>query len=448
MPTHQRRLAWLPLALLLLATAPRAHGADAIVEVSYPPSEAPGELIYGVTFRAWIPDGVKQLRGVIVHQHGCGKGACQGGETAADDLQWQALARKWDCALIGPSYQQEDGQDCRRWCDPRNGSRARFLQALDDLARKSNHPELATVPWCLWGHSGGGFWVSLMMTSDPDRVVAAWLRSGTAFATWQKGEIPKPEIPEAAYRIPIVSNPGVKERDDERFKGAWDGGLAMFRAYRAQGAPIAFAPDPRTNHECGDARDLAIPYFDACLAARLPEPGTNPTRLRPVDLAGGWRAAVLSDTVASASEFQGEAADSVWLPDERVARAWVEYVTTGNVSDTTAPPVPTDLRARAATGGVVLSWIAPSDLESGLRQFVIRRDGQEIGRVPETPVGKFGRPKFQSLSYHDTPERPLPALRFVDATPGARADAVYCVQAINGVGLTSEPSAPSQAEER
>ena len=114
-----------------------ASGAGRLVEVGYPPSDKPGELVYGVTFRVWLPDGVERLRGVIVHQHGCGAGACRGGETAADDLQWQALAKKWECALLGPSYKQEDGQNCRLWCDPRNGSRARFLQGLGDLASKS-----------------------------------------------------------------------------------------------------------------------------------------------------------------------------------------------------------------------------------------------------------------------------------------------------------------------
>ncbi len=446
-PNGSRRLAGrlLPLLLAPLLLASPARGEDRIVAVHYPPSDRPGELVYGVTYRVWIPDGVARLRGVIVHQHGCGKGACQGGATAADDLQWQALARKWDCALLGPSFEQEDGQDCRRWCDPRNGSRARFLQALGDLAAESGHPELATVPWCLWGHSGGGFWASLMMASDPDRVVAAWLRSGTAYATWEKGEIPRPELPEAAFRIPIVSNPGLKERDDERFKGAWDGGLAMVRAYRARGAPIAFAPDPRTGHECGDSRDLAIPYFDACLAARLPAPGADPTALRAVDLAGGWRAPFLGDVAVAADRFEGDPATAGWLPDKRVARAWSEYVRTGNVSDATPPPAPARVVAAPGTdGGVVLTWDAAADLESGLSQFVVERDGQVIGRVPERPLGKFGRPKFQVLSYHDTPEAPVPVPRFVDTTAGAKVGAGYRVIAINGVGTASAPSAPAR----
>ena len=32
-----------------------------------------GELQFGVTYTLWIPDGAAKLRGVIVHQHGCGR---------------------------------------------------------------------------------------------------------------------------------------------------------------------------------------------------------------------------------------------------------------------------------------------------------------------------------------------------------------------------------------
>ena len=160
-----------------------AAGKDFTVE--YPPSTEPGELIFGVTYTVWIPDNVKTIRGVIVHQHGCGEGACKGGKTAAYDLHWQALAKKWDCALMGPSYQQPEKADCSKWCDPRKGSAKTFLRALSDLAAKSNHAELEKAPWCLWGHSGGGFWASLLQTMYPERIVAIYKKkeSATEFGT-------------------------------------------------------------------------------------------------------------------------------------------------------------------------------------------------------------------------------------------------------------------------
>ncbi|MEO6784860.1 MAG: PHB depolymerase family esterase, partial [Chthoniobacteraceae bacterium] len=213
-------------------------------EVSYPPSQKEGELAFGVTYRMWIPDGVKTIRGVIVHQHGCGVGSRKGAEPGAKDLHWQALARKWDCALLVPSYQQEDKDNCRLWCDPRNGSAKTFLRSLADLGAQSGHPELASAPWCLWGHSGGGFWASLMLTLYPERIAAIWFRSGSAFATWEKGEIPKPQITPAVYGVPLMFNGGVKEVNDPRHGPARVGDRAMFKVWREHGSPAGFAPDP------------------------------------------------------------------------------------------------------------------------------------------------------------------------------------------------------------
>lgn len=403
-------------------------------EVVYPPSTKEGELVFGVTYTLWIPQGVKTIRGVIVHQHGCGTGACKGGETAAFDLHWQALAAKWNCALLGPSYHQQDMQNCRLWCDPRNGSEQTFLRSLTEFAEAAKHPELTTAPWCLWGHSGGAFWGSIMQVRHPERVIAVWLRSGTAFGYWEKGEIPKPEIPPTAYAIPTVCNPGAKENGDKRFSAAWDGGLAMFKAYRREGALIAFAPDPRTAHECGDSRYLAIPFFDACLEQRLPETGTT---LRPANKERTWLAAVHSDVAEPLAKFKGEVKEASWLPSERVAKAFSEYVRTGFVEDASPPPAPTNVQLQEN----VLTWDAQADFESGVGYFEIERNGKKIGQVPEKPLGKFGRPLFQSMSYHDTPERPLPEMRFTDANPPATKEpAEYRVITVNGSGLKSQPA--------
>jgi pimeloyl-ACP methyl ester carboxylesterase len=416
------------IALLLAVQA-----AGSYVEVQYPPSTTPGELVFGVTYTLWVPPTQARLRGVIVHQHGCGSGACKGGSTAAYDLHWQALARAWDCALLGPSYHQEDGQNCRDWCDPRNGSEKAYLKALADLAAKAGRPEIATVPWALWGHSGGGTWASRMTALHPDRVVAAWLRSGTSF-----GKPGAEEIPAAALGVPLMCNPGAKEKGDKRFDGAWTGGFAHFQAWRALGAPIGFAPDPRTSHECGDSRYLAIPWFDACLRMRLPDEAGG--KLKPVDPKSAWLAAPLGEVAVAADKYEGKAEEAVWLPGPRAAAAWSEYVKTGFVSDATPPPAPVEVKLERTDAGVVLTWSVLADLESGVRGFVIRRDGKDVAQVPEKPVGRFGKPLFQPMSYHDTPEKPLPAPRWVDA--GAPAGAEYRVVAVNAAGLESEPSAP------
>jgi hypothetical protein len=125
------------------------------------------QRIAGGGLKLWIPDGVNTLRGVIVHQHGAGTTASIEGSTAAHDLHWQALARKWDCALWGSSYHvlnekiDTSPRASELWFDPRNGSEKTFLKAIGEFAAKSGHPEIGKVPWALWGHSGGGIWADM-----------------------------------------------------------------------------------------------------------------------------------------------------------------------------------------------------------------------------------------------------------------------------------------------
>ena len=418
-----------------------ALGAGRYCEVNYPApaTTRPGELQIGVTYTLWIPDGVARLRGIIVHQHGCGAPACRGGATAAYDLHWQALAKKWNCALLGPSYHQRDDQPCSLWCDPRNGSDKAFLKAIDDFAVRLQHPELDRVPWCLWGHSGGGYWAGIMQVLHPDRIVAIWFRSGTA-SLGLSARNPL-AIPDSIYSIPMMCNPGVKENGHKQFARVWTSSLATFKDYRAKGAPIGLAPDPRTSHECGDSRYLAIAFFDACLAMRLPDKDATDQTLKPVDMKQAWLATPLGDEAMPAAAYKGIPAEAVWLPNEAVAKKWMEYVKAGSVSDTTPPAAPVAAKAqRQADGSVEVTWDAEADFESGLQAFIIERDGQTIGQVPEKPVGPFGRPLFQTMSFHDTPEKPMPAMRFVDRTAKAGAGHEYRISAVNSVGLKSAPS--------
>ena len=415
--------------LLIVATA----GAEEVRELVYPPSAVAGELKVESHFYLWIPPGVKQLRGIVVHQHGCGNGSEMSGVTGANDLHWQALAQKWDCALMSSSYRAGDKGNCRDWCDSRNGSDAKFQLALADFAKETKHAELVTIPWCLWGHSGGGFWNSLMQVAHPEKIVAIWFRSGTAFETWSNGQVPPVTIPEAAYGIPCMGNPGVKEKGDKRFNGAWTGLHAMHLAYRAKGAPFGLAPDPLTSHQCGDQRYAAIPFFDACLAMRLPDqPGGT---LKPVDQSTAWLAAVDATEAVPANEFKGDRATSLWLPNAAFAKAWMEYVKTGTVTDVTPPPAPTQVKTESRPEGVVITWNAQTDLEGGVQFFLIQRDGQPMAQVPEKPSGRFGKALFQGLTYSDTPELPLTAMRYVDKT--GKADAKYHVIAVNTSGLRS-----------
>ncbi len=442
-------------ALITLFSTQSACAAGRYVHVDYPASTVAGELQIAVTYTLWIPDGVKKIRGIIVHQHGAGTTASIEGSTAAYDLQWQALAKKWDCALLGPCYHvlnegtQIGPGEAELWYDPRRGSDKVFLRALVAIGAQSGHPEIGNAPWCLWGHSGGAQWASTMTILYPDRVVAAWIRSGgiTKFHS-RHPEWPDHTVPDAVYSIPTMTNVGRAEKGHPAFNGSWIGATATFEEYRPKGAPIGIAPDPVSTHWCGDSRYVAIPFFDACLAMRLPDHDAATQTLKPVDMSTAWLAAELGEVAVPAAEFKGDPKQAVWLPNAAVAKAWMEYVKTGTVSDFTPPPAPFNVKVIKGDQGNEITWEADADFESGIGGFIVLRDGRGITTLsPKTPAdGVFGRPLFQGLSFHDTPEDPNRAMKFVDTNARAGKKHVYTVVELNSAGIPSKSSAPASLE--
>ncbi|TWT49784.1 hypothetical protein Pla22_49860 [Rubripirellula amarantea] len=410
--------------------------------VRYEASNQEGELSFPVNYTIWVPPNVSSIRGVIVHQHGCGEGSCKSGLTAAFDLHWQALAKKHDCALLGPSYEQPEGTECQLWCDPRNGSGDAFVKALNELGHQSGHPELANVPWALWGHSGGGHWAGGMTLLHPERVAAAWLRSGVPLLedNPQRPSIKAHTVSDEALRVPIMCNPGTKEGvtvKDGRFAGVWPANEAFFQSVRGRGGLVGVAVDPLTAHECGNQRYLAIPWFDACLSARLPRKENGPLQPMPTD--DVWLAPLAGFDATPIASFDKDPLTAVWLPNENIANAWMQYVKDTNISDTSPPPAPSDVEVNNNR----LTWVADADLESGIARFIIERDGKVLAMVPEKSQNPFGRPLFQNLQYSDTPTQPLVPMTYDDHTAKPGVSHTYRVIAENTVGMRSEqPSAP------
>lgn len=413
------------------------------------PSVSAGELVYGANFTLWLPPDVDTLRGIIVHQHGCGEGSCKSGLTGAYDLHWQALAKKHRCALLSPAYEQPEKADCQMWCDPRKGSAQAFLKALESLGEKSQHPELSQLPWALWGHSGGGHWCGGMAMLYPQRTVAAWLRSGVPLVepAATKGNIQNYPVNEGVLGVPLMCNVGTKEGVtvvDDRFASVWPANLEFFNNLRSRGALIATSVDPLTSHECGNQRYLAIAWLDECLRQRLPEQSGQ--ALRPMDANQAWLVAHGSDSPVSydANQLSSEALKWSWLPNERIARLWTQYTKDSAVPDETPPPAPT----KAVLDGEILVWECEADLESGLACFVIELDGKEIARVPEKSNNPFGRPVFQGLQYSDTPPQPLAQMRLTipkNAESGSDSSSKkWTIHSVNTVGRASSKAIVSK----
>lgn len=451
-PKKDRPMRSLALLLLLAATSFAQETenpyndpvpvAEPYYRVRYEASTKPGELQFPVTYTLWVPEGVETLRGVIVHQHGCGVGSCRSGQTGVFDLHWQALAKKHDCALLSPVYEQPADANCQLWCDPRNGSSAAFQQGLADFAQQTGHAELATVPWAIWGHSGGGHWCGGMVMLHPERVAAAWLRSGVPLFEKQEGRNINPyeTIPTAALAVPVMCNLGTEEGftvSGKRFSGVWPGVQSFFGKMREQGGLVAVSVDPLTSHQCGNQRYLAIPWLDACLTQRLPKEMGQP--LNPLNENAGLLAPLPmpeEEVVApvAALKFTGDKKQSIWLPSVAVAKAWKQYMHDTNVTDTTPPPAATHV----TVDGNTITWQCEADIESGLAPFTILRDGKPIAQVPEKSKNPFGRSVFQGLQYSDTPIQPLVEMKFTDKTAQPGESYQYQVISENTAGLKSE----------
>jgi pimeloyl-ACP methyl ester carboxylesterase len=403
-------------ACLALTAIPPAHGA--CLETSVPPRAE--DKFKSAAYRVWIPEGARVLRGVIVKQHGCGRH----GLTHANDVQWQALAGKWDCALLG-SWLQPASSNCADWYDPKNGSGQAFLTALKTFAAQSRHPELEQVPWALWGHSGGAHWAVLMANQHPERVAAVFAQSGGLAGTHSP-----------ALHVPMIFNRGAN--DFTNVLKAVDG---SFTNNRPRGAFWAVAVNPKAKHECGHGRQLAIPFFDALLQQRLAKWFGRP-ELRPVNRDAAWLGDPATGEIAPPLLFPGEPARASWLPDERIARLWQEFVRTGGITDTTPPPPPTNLVVAVAAGAVNLTWDAEADLESGLKTFNVYRDGKLVGSFAG-PTNNAAKGSFQIGNYGDEAEPATPQMTFTDTkAPAGRRR--YEVTSVNWAGLESPRSAPAR----
>ena len=419
--------------------------------VRYEASERPGELTFPANYTIWIPPKVEKLRGVIVHQHGCGEGSCKSGQSGAYDVHWQALAKKHDCALLAPSYEQPEGADCQMWCDPRNGSAEKFQQALIDLGEQSGHAELSQVPWALWGHSGGGHWAGGMLMLYPQRVIAVWLRSGVPLFETTPGRNIKPhELAKESLKVPVICNLGTKEGVSDkngRFAGVWPSNETFFKRMRSAGGLIGVAIDPLTSHECGNQRYLAIPWFDACLELRLSQQFDGP--LKELNEKDGWLSPLETDVSrivrpVNATNFAGDSANASWLPNEAVSKAWYQYVVDTQVTDSSAPPAPANVWLESNQ----LVWSAEADLESGIAYFIVEKNGQEVARIPKDPKNPFGRALFQGLQYSDTPTVPLVEMKYnIESSSSEDSIDSYSVRTVNTAGLAS-PNTKVDAESK
>ena len=220
-------------------------------------------------YRVWIPDEVEEIRGLIVKQHGCGNGDSLG-LNHANDPQWQALASKHQFALLGARL-PADYPMCTNEALVDNAAEDTFLKAISVLGQKSQHQELDTVPWVIWGHSGGADWATQMLEHYPDRILAVIsVHAGGIRSTSGNSEIlnldANSKLIAKLLDTPVLWLVGAKDHCVEE---CLELPQKIYYKFHQVNSLWTLALGPKTTHKTGDTRLLAIPYLDAIATARI-----------------------------------------------------------------------------------------------------------------------------------------------------------------------------------
>lgn len=399
-------------------------------------------LLYDPTYHCWVPDSVGTVRCIIVHQHGCTREG--DGPQMMGDVQWLTLAKKWHAVFIAPSLitgaPGSGSTTCNNWDDMNNGSGNTYLAALDSLALRSNHPEIKTVPWALWGHSGGSMWATAMVGKYPTRIAVVVAQAcGTDVSQV-----------DAALKVPVLHHNG---KSDLCYNDAY------FANGRKRGALWAHAINPNVawvynpnnqpptmeGHAPHDLRMIAIPWMDIALTSRLPDKAGDSV-LKAMDTSSAWLGDTATKTIASAAAFAGNKLAACWFPNQSFAKLWAEYMAKGTITDSTpVPPAPYDLTGTYSGKLITLKWDADADLETGIKTFIIYRNGSSYRTLqyPNAPQTYFTLEKgFQRWNDGDQADpSPAPNMTFTDSTVSDTGTYSYQVSTVNWAGMTGAMSA-------
>jgi hypothetical protein len=247
-------------------------------------------------FRLWIPDDLKTVREVLILI----PGRDGDGRSMAEDPAWQELASRWGIALIGCRMTGSSYQLAGEW------SGQALVQSLRELGNASQHPELANARQFFYGHSAGAYFI-------------------TSFLGWRSGLISGFAVVNASNNRWFITDHHVKmpglwilgENDSDERREQMEEGFARGRR---MGGQWAFAIQPGTGHELGNAREFVLEFFDALFRDRR----TNSAGLTP------WIGSLRTHEISPALDFRADGSLNSWLPDEQFARKWQEFVTAKN----------------------------------------------------------------------------------------------------------------------
>jgi dienelactone hydrolase len=229
----------------------------------------------------------------------------------AEEPFWQAFATKHRLAIVACRFTDKPHEQSflEDYVEMSKGSGQALIDAVAALGEKSQHPEMATAPFLMWGMSAGGQVDYEFAAWKPERVVAFVVNKGGVYYSAL--------VPRAARNVPALLFVGEK---DLAFRINTIAGL--FAVNRRAGALWAYVVEPDTAHAVGRSRDLGAMFFEDVMAIRLAD-GT----LKSVPEKSGFIGDLTAVTFQPIAAVPAPTVPTAWLPSERIGKAWQAVVT-------------------------------------------------------------------------------------------------------------------------
>ena len=290
------------LTVCVMLSIPVAVVAASTIDETVPP----GNNYDKAEFRLWLPDDVATVRAALILV----PGSNGDGRPMADDPDWRAFATRNKLALVGCRFtdKQHEQSFIEHYVNVGQGSGQALLTAMETFADRSKHPELATVPFLLWGMSAGGEFNYEFVAWKPERVLAFVVNKGGIYYTALASQ--------AARNVPGVLFIGGKDLDSRIHIIT-----GLFDLNRRAGALWALAEEPGVAHVVGRSNEVAKVLYEDVLNLRL-----DSKEIRPLSIKDGFIADLKAKTFRPAAGAPAGTEGTAWLPTERVARAWQAMV--------------------------------------------------------------------------------------------------------------------------
>jgi hypothetical protein len=255
--------------------------------------------------KVWIPPGVRPVRGIFISGHGGGGGDSR---NFARDENIRAFAMRLGFAVAG--LHNFPGRSVY------DQGAAVFFRAMKAFAGMGHHPELANLPFIMYGSSNGGAATYGFVNYAPERAICFVSNVGAGF---------NPEIPvEKALQVPGIFIVGqfdalIGQRGIDRTK-------ELVAAARKKGALWAWALELK-GHEDGFSFDAYMKLVEQSVKLRYPnggDPLKGLLKLREIREEDGWLVDMQSwdsglTNISRYADYQGDRSAAGWVLNEDMA---------------------------------------------------------------------------------------------------------------------------------